>query len=78
MQRSEVADFLEDLVRFLFVPCEINIVRELVWQSARGSYAFGLDTHLFAEGTVVMDGLALAQGVGGPPFVFNIGIQHAL
>lgn len=43
----------------------------------RGSYAFARDTHLFLESTIVMDGIRPADGVGGPPFVANVGLQHS-
>jgi hypothetical protein len=45
--------------------------------AARSSYALSPDWHLFAESTVVLQGIALAEGVGGPPFVFNVGAQHS-
>jgi hypothetical protein len=50
-----------------------------IWNTvaARSSYAFTPRTHLFFEGTVVMQGIALAEGVGGPPFVVNVGAQHS-
>jgi hypothetical protein len=40
------------------------------------SYALAPRTHLFAEGSLVMRGLSLADNVGGPPFVANVGAQH--
>lgn len=50
-----------------------------IWNTVatRGSYAFSAQTHLFFETTVVMQGIALAEGVGGPPLVVNIGAQHS-
>ncbi|WP_146648103.1 hypothetical protein [Labilithrix luteola] len=45
--------------------------------AARSSYAFGDRTHVFAEGSIVMQGIALAEGVGGPPVVVTTGLQHA-
>jgi hypothetical protein len=48
-----------------------------IWNtlSTRGSYRLSEQTHLFAEGTVVLMGVALAQ-VGGPPVVVTVGAQH--
>jgi hypothetical protein len=49
-----------------------------VWNTIamHSSYALGPQTHLFAEGSLVMSGIALADNVGGPPFVVNFGAQH--
>jgi hypothetical protein len=48
-----------------------------VWNtlSTRGSYALSSQTHLFAEGTLVMMGVVPAE-VGGPPVVVELGAQH--
>ena len=50
-----------------------------IWNTVatRGSYAFDRDTHLFAEGTIVLEGILPAKEVGGPPLVVNLGIQHS-
>lgn len=50
-----------------------------IWNSlaARGSYALQPSTHLFAEASLVMKGVKPADDVGGPPVVFNVGVQHA-
>lgn len=49
-----------------------------VWNTlaARTSYALGETTHLFFEGSLVLSGVALADNVGGPPFVATLGAQH--
>jgi hypothetical protein len=49
-----------------------------IWNTVcmHSSYALGPQTHLFAEGSLVMSGIALADNVGGPPFVVNFGAQH--
>jgi len=48
-----------------------------IWNtlSTRESYMLSERTHLFAEGTVVLMGVGLAQ-VGGPPVVVTVGAQH--
>lgn len=50
-----------------------------VWNTVatRGSYALWQDTHVFAEASIVLAGIEPAKDVGGPPFVFNVGMQHA-
>jgi len=50
-----------------------------VWNTActRASYALDGQTHLFAEGSLVMKGIALANDVGGPPIVVTLGAQHS-
>lgn len=45
--------------------------------AARGSYAFDERTRLFAEASLVLEGVKLAKDVGGLPLVTNVGIQHA-
>jgi hypothetical protein len=40
------------------------------------SYALGGDTHLFAEGSLVLSGIVPADNVGGPPIVVTFGVQH--
>jgi len=49
-----------------------------IWNTlaARGSVALDPSNHLFAEGSIVMKGVALAENVGGPPFVVTLGAQH--
>ncbi len=49
-----------------------------IWNTVcmHSSYALAPRTHLFAEGSLVMSGFALADNVGGPPFVVNVGAQH--
>lgn len=49
-----------------------------IWNTVcmHSSYAIGERTHLFAEGSIVMSGLALAENVGGPPLVVTVGMQH--
>ena len=39
-------------------------------------YALDPATHLFAEGSLVLSGVALADNVGGPPFVATLGLQR--
>jgi hypothetical protein len=48
-----------------------------VWNtlSSRASYMLSGHTHLFAEATLVLMGLAPAE-VGGPPVVVTLGAQH--
>jgi len=48
-----------------------------IWNtvSSRGSYRLAEQTHLFAEATLVLMGVAPAE-VGGPPIVVTIGAQH--
>ncbi len=50
-----------------------------IWNTVavRSSYALGDRSHLFAEGSLVMEGVALARDVGGPPIVVNAGVQHS-
>ena len=50
-----------------------------IWNTvaARGSYTLLKDTHLFAESTLVLEGYKPADGVGGPPIVVTMGVQHA-
>jgi hypothetical protein len=46
--------------------------------AGRGSYAIAPDTHLFAEASLVMNGIVPATAqIGGPPLVLNMGVQHA-
>ena len=49
-----------------------------IWNTVavRSSVALNEQSHLFAEGSLVMEGLALASNVGGPPIVVNAGVQH--
>jgi hypothetical protein len=49
-----------------------------VWDTlcAHGSYALDPATHLFAEGSLVFSGVALADNVGGPPVVVTLGVQR--
>jgi hypothetical protein len=48
-----------------------------VWNtlSSRASYQLAAQTHLFAESTLVLMGIAPAQ-LGGPPVVVTVGAQH--
>ena len=50
-----------------------------VWNTVatRESYAIGRDTHLFAEGSIILEGVRPANNVGGPPIVVTTGVQHA-
>lgn len=50
-----------------------------IWNTvaARASHAIAADTHLFAESSVIMQGVRPAEGVGGPPLVVTVGAQHA-
>jgi hypothetical protein len=50
-----------------------------IWNTvaARSSLALNERSHLFAEGSLVMEGVRPARDVGGPPVVFNVGVQHA-
>jgi hypothetical protein len=45
--------------------------------AARASWATDPRTHLFAEGSLVMQGVALAEGIGGPPVVVTAGAEHS-
>jgi hypothetical protein len=49
-----------------------------VWDTLcmHGSYALDRATHLFAEGSLVFSGVALADNVGGPPVVVTLGLQR--
>jgi hypothetical protein len=49
-----------------------------IWNTvcSRASYAVRPDTHLFAEGSLVLSGISLADNVGGPPVVITAGVQH--
>jgi hypothetical protein len=49
-----------------------------IWNTvcARTSYALAPNTHLFAEGSLVLSGLTPADNVGGVPFVATLGAQH--
>lgn len=50
-----------------------------IWNTvaARASYALADDSHLFAESSLIMQGVRPAEGVGGPPVVVTVGAQHA-
>lgn len=50
-----------------------------VWNTigTRESYALAANTHVFAEGSVVLNGFVPADNVGGPPIVVTVGVQHA-
>lgn len=49
-----------------------------IWNTVamRSSFALNDASHLFAEGSLVMEGIRLARDVGGPPIVVNAGVQH--
>jgi hypothetical protein len=49
-----------------------------IWDTLcfHASYAIDPPTHLFAEGSLVFSGLALADNVGGPPVVLTAGLQR--
>jgi hypothetical protein len=49
-----------------------------IWDTLcmHSSYALDPSTHLFAEGSLVFSGLALADNVGGPPVVVTVGVQR--
>lgn len=49
-----------------------------IWDTLcmHASYALDPPTHLFAEGSLVFSGFALADNVGGPPVVVTLGIQR--
>jgi hypothetical protein len=49
-----------------------------VWDTLcmHSSYALDHATHLFAEGSLVFSGIALADNVGGPPGVITLGLQR--
>ncbi len=42
------------------------------------SYALASSTHLFAESSLVLRGVVLADNVGGPPIVVTLGVQQTL
>jgi hypothetical protein len=50
-----------------------------IWNTVamRSAFALAPDTHLFAEGSIVLAGIVPADGIGGPPLVVNVGAQHA-
>ncbi len=50
-----------------------------VWNTvcARASFAWSPRTHLFAESSVVLQGIRPAEGVGGVPLVVTTGAQHS-
>ncbi len=50
-----------------------------IWNTvaARASYALDENSHLFAESSLIMQGVRPAEGVGGPPIVVTLGAQHA-
>jgi hypothetical protein len=50
-----------------------------IWNTvaARASYALDESSHLFAESSLIMQGVRPAEGVGGPPIVVTLGAQHA-
>lgn len=50
-----------------------------IWNTVAGraSYAVDESTHLFAESSLIMQGVRPAEGVGGPPIVVTVGAQHA-
>lgn len=50
-----------------------------IWNTvaARASYAVDESSHLFAESSLIMQGVTPAEGVGGPPIVVTVGAQHA-
>ena len=50
-----------------------------IWNTvaARASYALAEGSHLFAESSLIMQGVRPAEGVGGPPVVVTVGAQHA-
>ena len=45
--------------------------------AARGSYALDERTRLFAEASLVLEGVKPAKDVGGLPLVTNVGVQRA-
>ena len=49
-----------------------------IWDTlcTHASYAIDPATHLFAEGSLVFSGVALADNVGGPPVVVTAGLQR--
>ncbi len=49
-----------------------------IWDTLcmHSSYALDPSTHLFAEGSLVFSGFALADNVGGPPVVVTAGVQR--
>jgi hypothetical protein len=49
-----------------------------VWNTVcmHSSYAISPSTHVFAEGSLVLSGVTLADNVGGPPVVVTAGMQH--
>ena len=49
-----------------------------IWDTLcmHASYALDPPTHLFAEGSLVFRGLALADNVGGPPLVVTLGVRR--
>ena len=54
----------------------ISVDAVKTYKPAPAVYALGPATHLFAEGSLVLSGIRLADNVGGPPIVVNIGAQH--
>jgi hypothetical protein len=49
-----------------------------IWDTLcmHASYALDPPTHIFAEGSLVFSGIALADNVGGPPVVVTAGMQR--
>ncbi len=49
-----------------------------IWNTiaTRASFRTGEASHLFFEGSLVMKGVVPADGVGGPPIVVTLGMQH--